>query len=283
MIVSFSYHYFSETPDFPVHAYYGYHDTPLYSHVHDDFSELVIVLDGKASHQVAGEQFPIRKGDVFVVGENTPHGFVSAERLTICNVMYREPIFAASPSLRQMAGFQALFAVPHSDARLRLSGTQFDEMQALLTGFLHEYGQKRPGWEDVVRGEFIRLCVMLSRQYDLMHTPESSVSKLADAVAHLEGHFTEHISLAQLAAISGYSERQFLRLFHAAFGVSPNSYLARLRLAEAKQLLQSTSLSVGEIAWRCGFDDQNYFTRFFKKHTGTTPTAYQRLFHSSAG
>lgn len=93
----------------------------------------------------------------------------------------------------------------------------------------------------------------------------------------MEQHFTEEIAVSELAELSGYSERQFLRLFHAIFRSTPNNYLTNLRIRRAKLLLVQTSLSVTDIAAQCGYADRNYFARLFKKHTDMTPTEFRTI------
>jgi AraC-like DNA-binding protein len=52
-------------------------------------------------------------------------------------------------------------------------------------------------------------------------------------------------------------------------------YRDSIRLLYAKDFLAEESTSVSEAAYKCGFEDVNYFSRFFKKHTGSSPTAYR--------
>ena len=62
-----------------------------------------------------------------------------------------------------------------------------------------------------------------------------------------------------------------------AYGLSPMEYLASRRVAQARILLFSTTLSIKEIAFRCGFSDPYYFTKVFTKRTGLCPTRYRAL------
>lgn len=285
-MIAFPYHNFADEPDFPVHLQYGYHNEDLYVHTHADFSELVIVLDGSAEHLVNGERYPIAKGDVFVVSESTAHGFSHTENLVICNLMFQpEKVFSACFDLKQLAGFQALFVLePHCAqnsrfcSQLKLAGEEFAAVEQTITEAMQEYRQKSAGWRDFVYTNYHRLCLLLARDYERGHLQSrSTYLKLADVVAYIEHHCDSALLLPQLAQIAGYSERQLLRLFHETFATTPRKYIIDLRIRRAKHLLSTSNLSVGEIAWKCGFDDQNYFARCFKRNTGLTPTAYQTL------
>ena len=76
-------HYFTTQKDFPFFIQYGHHDENMFLHSHADFSELVFVLGGYATHIVNEEEYSIKKGDVFVINENTSHGF---NRITFCGI-----------------------------------------------------------------------------------------------------------------------------------------------------------------------------------------------------
>ena len=78
-----------------------------------------------------------------------------------------------------------------------------------------------------------------------------------------------------IAKLSNYSERQFLRIFKRSCGCTPTEYIRKLRIRTACRMLRSTPDSITEIASRCGYGDSNYFTRAFKAETGLNPRSYR--------
>ncbi len=74
----------------------------------------------------------------------------------------------------------------------------------------------------------------------------------------------------------GISTRKFRRDFQQHTGMSPHQYHLQLRLAEARQMLSDPGLSVKEVAAACGFGDEQYFCRLFKKKTGMTTSQWRR-------
>ena len=271
---------FAETEDFPFYIQYGFHDKECEMHGHEDFSELVIVMEGYATHVVESEQYAISKGDVFVLDRYTHHRYINAESFRICNIMFRpEEMFHSGYHIRQNPGFQALFVLEPYYAqnnrfcsRLRLDSEDYARVMHLVSEIMQEHTRRQDSWQTLVYARFIQLCVMLSRlyqQYD--EGADSAILKLAAAVAHIERNYCSAISISELAQISGYSERQFSRLFKSAFSLTPNHYITNLRIQKAQQLLQNTAQPIGEISWSCGYDDQNYFSRTFRKAVGSTP------------
>lgn len=104
-------------------------------------------------------------------------------------------------------------------------------------------------------------------------------AKLVPAVTYLQQHLAGPLNCHELAAMCFLSTAQFYNLFHANFGMTPLNYRNKLLLDRAIMLLKSGDIRVNEIADMLGFTDPAYFSRFFKKHTGCSPTQYVRLPH----
>jgi AraC-like DNA-binding protein len=84
------------------------------------------------------------------------------------------------------------------------------------------------------------------------------------------------VSVFEVATSMNISDRYLYNLFVKQEGVSPKQYLTALRLSNAKRLLRETGHSISEIAVSVGFPDVLSFSRFFARHTGSSPTAFRR-------
>lgn len=82
-------------------------------------------------------------------------------------------------------------------------------------------------------------------------------------------------SLADLAAIAGYSASHFLRQFRAATGSTPHQFVQRQRLIRARELLSRTRQPLAKIALDCGYASQSHFGTRFLHATGMTPRQYR--------
>ncbi|MCO4799026.1 MAG: helix-turn-helix domain-containing protein [Colwelliaceae bacterium] len=83
------------------------------------------------------------------------------------------------------------------------------------------------------------------------------------------------LSLNDLAEQFGISQRSFTRRFKAANGINAMKYWQQLKIETAKDLLASSNLSIQEISFQVGYQDQSHFTKLFKKELGTTPRDYR--------
>ena len=119
-----------------------------------------------------------------------------------------------------------------------------------------------------------KLCAIIGA---LCHTPSPTrMKKLAAAVHYLDNHFAESVNCRHLAALCFLSTAQFYNLFHTHFGLTPLEYRDRLLLRRAKAMLTGSDVTVAETASALGFKSAAYFSRFFKKQTGISPSAYAK-------
>jgi AraC-like DNA-binding protein len=81
------------------------------------------------------------------------------------------------------------------------------------------------------------------------------------------------ISIEDLALLTNRSLATFKRDFQRMYGESPRRWINQQRLNHARTLLQSTGMTVSEVAFECGFDSTSYFIRIYKESFGTTPQA----------
>lgn len=108
--------------------------------------------------------------------------------------------------------------------------------------------------------------------------PSSRIaSKIRETLAGLASlPARENLSIQRTLEESGLSYAHQCRLFKGQYGISPVQYVAELRMTRIKALLRDTALSVSQIADMEGFDNLGYFSRLFRKHAGTSPTAYRQ-------
>lgn len=91
---------------------------------------------------------------------------------------------------------------------------------------------------------------------------------------YLESHYTDDISLEDMASQVNISPQYFSKLIKKTTGFNFIDWLSMLRVKKAKELLTNSSLTVKEVCFMVGYKDPNYFSRIFKKRIGITPSEY---------
>ena len=109
-------------------------------------------------------------------------------------------------------------------------------------------------------------------------TTSDGTTDLADQAAeYLRAHISEHISVSDLAAMARLSTSHFSALFKKHIGYPVLQYQTQLRMARAREMLDTTGMSISSIADAVGYPDAFYFARQFKQLHGQTPRDYRAL------
>ncbi|MBI5831423.1 MAG: helix-turn-helix transcriptional regulator [Armatimonadetes bacterium] len=119
---------------------------------------------------------------------------------------------------------------------------------------------------------------MLEQAMDAVHSARRTddAATLADAVAYLHEHFAEDLTRDEVAKVGCLSPAHFSRQVKRHFGVTFTELVTQLRVDYAAELLARTDKPVGLVALECGFADQSYFTKVFRRAKGLTPRAYRQ-------
>ncbi len=117
---------------------------------------------------------------------------------------------------------------------------------------------------------------------DVVGIPEKSGpldERVRRAILHMELHYAEKLTMQRIAEASGASPSHLSHLFRDETGESPISYLGDIRIRQARRLLESTRLTVSEIAGKVGYAEVFQFSRAFSRSVGKSPTEYREQRH----
>lgn len=110
------------------------------------------------------------------------------------------------------------------------------------------------------------------------HPVPSDPGALGPTLTWALEHLHEHLTVEILAKVAKLSSRTFYRRFQENTGTTPHHWLLAQRVLLARQLLETTQLSVEEIGRRSGFGDASALRKHFTSHVGPSPSAYRRTF-----
>ncbi|WJH30996.1 helix-turn-helix domain-containing protein [Paenibacillus sp. CC-CFT742] len=278
--------WFTSDLQFPFYIQYGGHEEDTELHQHVDFSELVIVLNGNATHVVHTEEYFIKKGNAFVINGSTPHAYRDPHDFKICNIMFRPEMLASiGPDLKKSNGYQALFVlepyyrnIQSYPGKLALPIPSLEYVESLIAVMIQEYHGQLQGYQTMLLSRFTELVVYLSRHYDTQEKgmEGNHLMHLANAISYMEDHYLEPLTLEGIASKSNISVRHLNRIFRSYYQMTPIAYMLTLRLERACSLLKHSSLTITQISYECGFNDSNYFTRQFRKAYGVSPKVYRQ-------
>jgi AraC-like DNA-binding protein len=121
----------------------------------------------------------------------------------------------------------------------------------------------------------LRSLMCLQRRHGMARpAPNGPSPRVAKAIQRLDSAPDAHVSLAELAALSGVSRFQLLRGFAREIGITPHAYLVQRRVCLARRLL-ADGQTPAQAALLSGFADQSHMTRAFARQLGITPGRYR--------
>ena len=100
---------------------------------------------------------------------------------------------------------------------------------------------------------------------------------MQETVLKIQRKLTENLPFTEYAKDSGLSYAQFFRRFKTYTGLTPSEYVNALRMEKAKKLLFESDLQIKEISDSLGFENEYYFSNFFKKHYNISPSAFRKI------
>ncbi|TCL56023.1 AraC family transcriptional regulator [Hydrogenispora ethanolica] len=160
-----------------------------------------------------------------------------------------------------------------------------DFLLGCMKHIIKEFGEKKEGYELALRGLGYQILTALLRKFTKTVADQSELDmqyrrlkQIKPAITYMESHLADKITLKKLSEVTHLSPIHFSRVFKTVSGFSPMEFLGRMRIQKASQLLVNTDKTIVEIAMDTGFNDGNYFSRFFKKCRKETPREFREKY-----
>ncbi|MFD2114847.1 AraC family ligand binding domain-containing protein [Paenibacillus yanchengensis] len=239
-----------------------------------DFYLMHIVLAGKGTFTINRQQYSLQAGDAFLI---SPEQLIKYQADHHDPWRYRWVAFQGSKAkqLVQSAGFSEQTAVQHIAAH---------KEAALLFRYIYRSLQRDRAVAQLRSTSYLQLFLSLYmeqftvEQSLLDDTTVSDEQRLQQQIVHyLSSQYTEPVSIEQMAVSLGYNRAYLSRIFKKQTGITPISFLLRLRLDRAKLLLRERhDLTVEQVAASVGLQDALYFSKQFRKTFQQSPSEYRK-------
>ncbi len=242
-----------------------------------DFNVLIYVTEGVIYVTEDGTDYEVKGGELLFLKGNVHHwGKCEIPRGTkwyFIHFLTEEknwlPLFSPDSSpVPQYSSISCRITLPKTVSRL--SGSDFEQKLSLFVDYFHSDDPFRR-WN-----LNLRLHELLSSL--AVEFSDSTPATLSDKIcAYLAKHVCEPFSADALSREFFLSYKRLAAVFKKEKSITMQQYHTDMRMSEAKRLLRSTLMSVGEIAARLGYTDMLYFSRRFHESTGYSPTEFRKL------
>ncbi|MFR2956682.1 MAG: helix-turn-helix domain-containing protein, partial [Lachnospiraceae bacterium] len=166
----------------------------------------------------------------------------------------------------------------------------YARVHRLMLEIKNAYFSDAPFTETTIYARFLEILVLVGRshaentqqRFDARNAKQKEYMDKFLAICHyINEHFTENLTLEEVASLAGFSKYHFTRLFRQYADTSFYKYLNQRRIDHAKTLLLDPGLSVIEVALASGFSSLSAFLRMFKLLNHCTPTEYRSMYRDS--
>ena len=242
---------------------------PLHRH---EYFEVEIILDGKGTQILNGHSCPLSRGAVYFLTPADFHEIRVEEPLTLYNISFETASVPPSLSEQTLKKEGCVFYPPPPEFS-RLVHIGF----LLSDAFSDIHAQQSSYIDHLLSCLVIRLTDIISTADD--RAALSASPSVREVLLYMHLHFRETVTLSTLAGYAHLSPNYLSELFRSETGSTVMQYLTGLRIGYAKKLLSSTTLSVTDICFSCGFSSLSNFMKSFKNHTGFSPLNYRKQQH----
>lgn len=252
-----------------------YEDEVQY-HNHDHL-EIAFVLSGKGKYHIEGEKYDIKEGDLLVFNPGVKHQALFVKEAEISTTEFFVGFYDI-----QFAGYpKNYFPLPNGGYVIHTSGELRQKIFRICSSMEAEKTICREGRYFMMKSYLMQLLVLMIREQSIPTTVsggfafESTNKKyvVERLLNYFEDHYSEKISLDQIAENMYLSPFYISKIFKSETGDTPIRHLINIRLEKARELLENGfDGSIQEIAAMVGYDDAYHFSKLFKKHYGITPT-----------
>ncbi|RYF72667.1 MAG: AraC family transcriptional regulator [Cytophagaceae bacterium] len=245
-------------------------------HYHPEL-ELVYFAKGKGVRFIGDDISLYAEGDLFLIGENVPHTFVSYEDeatplVEAFCIQFPKGIFDSFSECQPLTSFfqdaKRGFAFPNPDEAIidKIKEVICYTGTAALVRLIELLDLLRNVPEPVP---------ILPPDYQRQAILADASARIRTAIDYVNEHYQRPISLQEMAHVCHFSPNAFCRWFKQHMGVTFIDYLNKVRLTHVCQLLASTDLAINQIAIHTGFDNISTLNRLFQARLNTSPGKYR--------
>ena len=240
-------------------------DYPL--HYHDHF-ELELVVSGEGYQFFDNKKYDLKMGDMYIVRPLDVHQIHSND-ITIRNVKIKENAMQKWV-LKKLYALRNPVVFHLNEEEYKVFINLFDLLGKELEENHHHSLETTSILCELIYTYFFRL-----NKEEENSSNNGFINKVTFFLQN-DNHFTQKVTLQEIADYVGYSKFYTSTMFHQIYGITIQQYIVNLRIEYAKKLINKSDYSITEIALECGFSSSSNFYSQFTKIVGTSPLLYKK-------
>lgn len=252
-----------------------------FQHFHT-FYELCVVLCPRTTHFLEGKPYELHTFDIIGIRPNTlhrtqyPEGGPCKRLIVHFNLPKTSPVFGDQYAL--------LLDLFHREVPIFRFNMELQQKIFRKFGDIFLLAQKTDPLRDlIIYQRFIEfLTLLFLNQDNNLYANKQELSatdeKIYDITAYIHTHYSQYLSLEQLAQQFCISSCYLSHQFKDVTGFTVTDYIQMTRVRNVQTLLVNSDIPITEVSLPCGFHSFSQFNRVFRKHVGMSPSEYRRQY-----
>ena len=261
--------------------------TSVFNRVAAPDARLFYTLDGQGKIKVKNREYDMTPHSLLIINSGVPYHIITPETFVnyiALNFDYTQTACAhATPIIpvpenafnrEMLVDFCSFQDTPMLSEAFYLK--EISSIQKNLSAIVREYAQTLLYFDRKMSHLLAQCIIECIRFFDLgnMNIEKETAGRI---ISYIHDNFHKNITNRSISEVFGYHPNYISRLVKKLTGMPIHQYIIHVRLTNAANLLEHTSLQCDEIAAACGFCDSAYFSRYFKRHFGVNPTRYRNI------
>lgn len=239
--------------------YSGRKGTMPKHHYHDLF-EIYLLEKGECKYFIDEESYDVKEGDLILIPAGTIHKTLYEVPIYTRRLIYCPANFIPTKVVDYLPNILYHYRAPELNQEIK---DIFDTIE-------REQEKNDQFSMDIIQNQIQMLFFLIIRNKST--TTQKGSMYVSEAIAFIKENYQNDIRLPDIAKIYSVSPEHLSRMFKKETGFTFREYLNMVRLQKAEVMLKNEpNVSVSEVAFRCGFNDSNYFSDKFKKNYGYSP------------
>ncbi|OGV36269.1 MAG: hypothetical protein A2X48_13295 [Lentisphaerae bacterium GWF2_49_21] len=264
-------------PEVPLFGAYRFDKAiePLHIHTHSDF-EICYLVEGRQNYRALGRDYLLKGGDLFITRPDEPHstGKQPQEKGSLFWLHLMAP-----KKNRPFLGLHPHFSADLYSMLSMIKEKCFHASPAVHELFERIYAQlpmpDTPSRKITMGNLLVSLIIEISRCGGKPKRVEDR--NLNKIIQFMNEKVESKINVPEMAEFMGFSVSRFKARFRQETGMPPAEYFLRLKIAKAREFLESDKGNVGDVSLRYNFSSSQHFATTFKRFTGIQPSSLRKI------
>ncbi len=249
-------------------------------HKHD-FYLVVYVTRGTGVHEIDFKKYNVKPGMIFLMQPGQMHHWEFSKDISGFVFFHSRGFYeehGLNISLQAFEFFQSFQYKPHLSVRKEEGRLVGENMQAMIRLY-----KGREQYRSARLWAYLHLTYLeIASNYKggISGPVKSYLPYLREFEMQIEKNYRSISAPSAYAEILGISAKHLNRICHECLGKTSTQVIADRFILEARRLLLTEGITVSEVSYDLNFSDISYFTRFFKKYTGITPSGFIKKYRS---